>query len=505
MISRSFRYEAPLYGSSIAILPFLPELSFLLFLIRHFTLIDFSFIKNKFLIFHVFLLFLLNLHNFLIFFTHVIFYLGVTSKKNYTKENTLKFLPLLTIIAIIVLIINYQFNKAFQWIDFGGSSRIQNANLIRILPNSPINSLAVTNLGILDAGNIKYKLKLRASKNFKLRVTFWLPDVKLEETVFCTLSTLYSHCQISINTTVKTSVNLVLGEANTWVKNDPFIEIDTTELYVNGKKQLFAWSLPLQRWKGFSFNENAFGAFMAVIGILSSAYIKNYLLLFLSTCPSLVGILFSGSRGALAAFTFGLFVLFLARSRAYKLLPWFVAVALITIVVFQAATIRGSVSPIVPSSQTGLRSLNVADQDSARGRLELWRLATKAWLENPRTFLIGTGDLASAMKVKHDARAQSFGLNKADLTHAHNLWIQTAGESGLLGLSAMLWLWCWVIWRAWTARDASALALLAAIFVINSVDYLFYYAPVHLAFWMAAVGLKPSDNHKQLEPHPTTI
>ena len=61
----------------------------------------------------------------------------------------------------------------------------------------------------------------------------------------------------------------------------------------------------------------------------------------------------------------------------------------------------------------------------------------------------------------------------------------------------MLWLWGWVVLKAWRSRDAGALALLAAIFVINSVDYLFFYAPVHLAFWMAAAGLK--------QPESTTV
>jgi O-antigen ligase len=162
------------------------------------------------------------------------------------------------------------------------------------------------------------------------------------------------------------------------------------------------------------------------------------------------------------------------------------------IVVFQAFTIRNSAVPVT-QNQTGLRALNISDQNTTRGRLEIWRLATKAWLENPRTFLIGTGDLASAMKVKFDARSSGYGLSKDSLTHAHNLWVQTAGESGLLGLCAMLWLWGWVILKAWQSRDAGALALLAAIFVINSVDYLFFYAPVHLAFWMAAAGLKPPE------------
>ncbi|MEY4532150.1 MAG: hypothetical protein RLZZ156_2873, partial [Deinococcota bacterium] len=184
-----------------------------------------------------------------------------------------------------------------------------------------------------------------------------------------------------------------------------------------------------------------------------------------------------------------------------KIMSWLFVSTLLGVVTLQIFSAYGIVvQPVTIQSQPSMRAINVADQDSARGRLEIWRLATKAWLENPRTFLIGTGDLVSAMKVKFDARSSGYGLTKDSLTHAHNLWIQTAGESGLLGLLAMLWLWGWVILKAWRSRDAGALALLAAIFVINSVDYLFFYAPVHLAFWIAAAGLKqPESNPDVLE------
>jgi O-Antigen ligase len=409
----------------------------------------------------------------------------------------------LSLFLLIILTVNYQFNKSNQWINFGDSTMIEISDTIKISPTNSINSLAITNLGKLKAGTIQYRLKIRASQDFSLRVSFWLPDIKVGKTTFCNLKTEYSICQISTDLAADTAAVLVLGEGNTWIKGDPHIEIDSTTLYINDKKQFFSWSLPLQRWKGFSFNENAFASHMVVIGLLGLLQVKNYFWIFLYSCPSLVAILLSGSRGALIAFLIGIFVLILARSRAYKLLPWTMAVALTTIVVFQAATLRGAVAPIT-SNQSGLRSLNVADQNTTRGRIEIWRLATKAWLENPRTFLIGTGDLASAMKVKYDARAQNAELQKTDLTHAHNLFIQTAGETGLLGLCAMIALWCWVVWKSWKARDAGALALLAAIFVINSVDYLFYYAPVHLAFWMAAAGLKPTDNNKEIEAQPAT-
>ena len=64
------------------------------------------------------------------------------------------------------------------------------------------------------------------------------------------------------------------------------------------------------------------------------------------------------------------------------------------------------------------------------------------------------------------------------------------GESGSVGAcrGAIVWLWGWIVLKAWRSRDASALALLTAIFVINSVDYLFFYAPIYLAFWLAGAG-----------------
>ena len=176
------------------------------------------------------------------------------------------------------------------------------------------------------------------------------------------------------------------------------------------------------------------------------------------------------------------------RGRYYKILLLMLVLTLLTVGVMQSVTITRSVAPSTPQIDPGLRSLRVMDQETSRGRVEIWRLALKAWLENPTTFLIGTGDLTTAMKANFDSRASYFGLGKDTLTHAHNLWLQTAGESSVIGLGALIWLWGWIVLKAWRSRDASALALLTAIFVINLVDYLFFYAPIYLAFWLAGTG-----------------
>lgn len=485
--SEKFNNLLPL--ALIVVFPFFPEISLVIyFVISLLSLNSFSVMRKGFFFLPAVCIFFINTTNIVLGFVQLIFLFGIKNKIEYTFKNPTKFLPFLTIVLISIIVLNSQFNKSFQWNDFNKSTLIQTDYLTKISPNDSNNSLALTNIGNFASQKIRYKLKVRASNDLKLRVSFWLPDTRISETIYCTLAKIYSDCQISIEVKARTNVILVLGEAKTWIENDPYIEIESTQLFVDDVQQLFAWSLPSQRWKGFSFNENAFGAHMALIGLIILAYARNYIWAFLAMSPTLLCVFLSGSRGALAALAIGFLVFFLSRSRIYKCLPWILFLALAGIIIFQAVTLRSLGTSA--ATQPNLRSLNVLDKDSARTRLEIWRLANKAWLENPRTFLIGTGDLASVMKVKLDARAISYGLTKNTLTHAHNLWLQTAGESGLLGLLAMVWLWGWVILRAWRSRDAGALALLAAIFVMNSVDYLFFYAPVHLAFWMAAAGLK---------------
>ncbi len=363
------------------------------------------------------------------------------------------------------------------------------------------NAWALQNTTWQGSGKVRYQLEIRSKKPFKLNIGFIhaaLPNGRSDQ--ICNVNVQWTLCTIEVNLLARGAAVLGIGGYGTWNWNNP--ELQTR----NSRVILLTQPMPLEvltdmtRSNGLVFNENAFGAQMTVVALLLAALTPAYFGGFVMAIPALLSVFLSGSRGALAAFTIGLFILFLARSRFYKTLPLILLFCFAGVAFLQFKNIQ-TTPAAVPSvtQQSGIRSLNIADQDSARGRLEIWRLATKAWLENPRTFLIGTGDLSAAMKVKLDARATGYGLTKDTLTHAHNLWLQTAGESGLVGLLAMLWLWGWVILKAWRSRDAGALALLAAIFVINSVDYLFFYAPVHLAFWMAAAGLK------QPEPSPDAL
>ena len=368
------------------------------------------------------------------------------------------------------------------------------------------NSWALQNSTWQGSGKVRYELEIRSEKPFGINIAFshvGLTNYRTDK--ICQVVTSWRKCYVEVNLPSRNIATVGIGGYDTWNKNNPTLQTKNSRIISLTTPNFL--EVLMARAIGFSFNENAFGAQMVIVGLLAIMLAPSNLWSFLALGSALLSIFLSGSRGALAAFAVGLLVLFIARSRFYKTLPFVLFICFAGIVFLQARTIRAIPTSVqTVTQQSGIRSLNIADKDSARGRLEIWRLATKAWLENPRTFLIGTGDLTAAMKVKLDSRATSYGLTKDTLTHAHNLWLQTAGESGLLGLLAMIWLWGWVIWKAWKARDAGALALLAAIFVINSVDYLFYYAPVHLAFWMAAAGFtKPPDQPLPSSSHSSPV
>lgn len=356
------------------------------------------------------------------------------------------------------------------------------------------NAWVLQNLVMQGSGRIRYQVEVRAEAAFQTSIGVIQSTLSNGRTDRpCLVTVNWTTCFVEVNLPSRDWTQLVVGGFGTWNLDSPLLETKNAEIVVLQPPQIFDVLTDSSRIAGNSFNFNAFGAQVAVISLVAIAVTPNFFWIALTIFPTLVCIFLSGSRGALVAFGFGLLVFFVTCSRFYKILPWLLVFAVFGIASLQVATIRDSSATSTLQSPVNLRSLNVVDKDSARGRLEIWRLATKSWLENPRTFLIGTGDLSQAMRARFDARSSSFGLTKDSLTHAHNLWLQTAGESGLVGLCAMLWLWGWIILRAWRSRDAGALALLAAIFVINSVDYLFFYAPVHLAFWIAAVGLKRMD------------
>ena len=357
-------------------------------------------------------------------------------------------------------------------------------------PNALKNEYIYKTMGATGPGTFSFDLQMRAERAQRIVLSIHSPIFKegYSPPTVCDLTSVWQTCHVSALFTIRSRVSIYIGAFGTWSARGSSIELRSPQITELPEVSFLSRFMDIPRFVGLSFSENAFGSHMAIACLLILIFSVHCQRAFFAAFPMFLCLILSGSRGALVAFMLSLMVFLVMRSRYFKILPFAVVLAFLTIGIVQRNAWNGIVQPTTTQPETGLRSFRVVDQDTSRGRFEIWRLAVKAWLENPQTFLIGTGNLTAAMKANFDARASHFGLSKDTLTHAHNLWLQTAGESGALGLGIMIWLWVWVILKAWRARDASALALLTAIFVINSVDYLFFYAPIHLSFWMAAAG-----------------
>jgi O-Antigen ligase len=377
-----------------------------------------------------------------------------------------------------------------SWIINPTLATVTEVNGISTFQPVSVNSYILQETTMQGSGRVVYQIEVRADKPFTTSIGFIqssLPNGRVDRP--CLVTSNWSYCSVEANLSFRDVALLGIGGFGTWGLTGPKIETRNPHVTVLSAPSIIEVLTKRSRQAGFSFNFNALGSHMAIAGLLAVSLAPSALWIVFAICPAIFCMFLSDSRGASAAFVLGFSVLLIIRTRFYKFLPWltfaFFCIAIILI-------LRGIPSSANVQSETTVHSLNIADKSLASDRFFIWRLATKAWLENPQTFLLGNGDLSAAMTRKLDTTTKKFVLDSEGLTHAHNLWLQTAGESGLLGLSIMLVLWGWVVLKAWRARDSGALALLAAIFVINSVDYLFFYAPVHLCFWIAAAGFKKS-------------
>jgi O-antigen ligase len=219
-----------------------------------------------------------------------------------------------------------------------------------------------------------------------------------------------------------------------------------------------------------------------------------------------VGLMASWSRGAWLGAVTGVLVVLVLRSRRAAVLSGVAALLLTSMVLL------GTLSPaIVPQpitdrladvpayfGLTDVLSQPVTDDNfSVVERIAHWAAAQRMWERSP-WFGIGAGNYAAVYPEVRLPRWED------PLGHAHNIYLNVLGESGLLGLAAYLALWGGiVVWvwqrlriekqpgaeKRWQAAVAiGVLGLVAHLSVHNLVDNLFVHGIlVYIGLWLALV------------------
>lgn len=350
-------------------------------------------------------------------------------------------------------------------------------------------------LGMQGSGRVRYIAEFKADQPIRLIIS--LLQVKLENgriDVPCSIQTDWTTCQIVTRVSARAPMLFGFGGYGLWKRGSPAIEVRKERLEIIEPPTLLERISYASRARLWAFNENALSVWLTVFGILALGIINSRFIILMSGTLLIVGIFTSGSRSALAAFGLGLLWLFMKETKYFRILLITTSCFLIALTAIQIYQQRNTIigNPITESNG-GFRAIQPSDTASSRSRLEIFRLAWLAFQDSP---WFGVGNLQKAMSAKYDTRAQNAGLVRENLTHAHNLWLQVAGESGVFGLMAMMALWIVVFARAWQRNDRVALICFAVLFLVNLTDYFFYYAPVQIVFWMSAAGFlvqKPND------------
>jgi O-Antigen ligase len=345
-------------------------------------------------------------------------------------------------------------------------------------------------LGMQGSGQVRYSAQFRSDRPIRLIISLLHEKLKDNRVDMpCNIQTQWTTCQIVATLPARAPMVFGFGGYGLWKRGSPDIEVRNEHLDIIEPPALVERISNASRAKLWAFNENALSVWLTVFGILAIGVVNNRYLIFPSGVFLILGIFTSGSRSALAAFVLGLFLLMIKDIkyfRAVLIATTFLLIALTATQIYQQR--NTIISNPITESDGGFRAIQPNDSNSSRARLEIFRLAWLAFQDSP---WFGVGDLQKAMIAKFDARAQKAGLTRQNLTHAHNLWLQVAGESGAFGLLAMVALWFVVFRRAWWENDRVALICLSVLFLVNLTDYFFYYAPVQIVFWMSAAGFLP--------------
>jgi O-antigen ligase len=361
---------------------------------------------------------------------------------------------------------------------------------IRFIATNTTDSWVVQGLDY-QGGDFVYSLEVRSDKPITVNMGI-LHEGLLNGRILapCKFQTTWSECQIHVQTPFFRPTIFGIGGAHTWKAGDPTLEVRHSKISMLSSVSALERLKSATRGKGAALNPNLFGASMVISGLILLILFDEWQLAILSSLLPIFGIFLSGSRNAFFAFGFGVIVLLIARSRfSQKLLIIAALIALTFLAQFllllQNSSLKNTITVSKETQFFKSRALEIFDRDGIQTRVNVFNLAFRVFLTSP---WLGVGDVRLAMIKNLNSSEENLGLSPNTISHAHNLWLQIAAEYGLIGLTGMLWLWILVARRAWLRQDASALALLGAIFCLNSVDFFFYYAPVHLAFWMCFNG-----------------
>jgi O-antigen ligase len=194
-----------------------------------------------------------------------------------------------------------------------------------------------------------------------------------------------------------------------------------------------------------------------------------------------LGLLSTASRGGIVALLAGLmFAIAITSNGKVRFIRALGATALLIVILFGSLQILGEAIQERYFSSFQKESLLIYSTN----RFELWRSSVSAFASNP-VFGIGIGNVG-----KFDA---DFG--SGDGSEAHNLFLQTLAEEGVLSFGSLVFVLVLIVITAVKAapsREASRMFLVAGLVsaIINSlIEPTFWHPPFSVLFWVTSIAV----------------
>ena len=155
--------------------------------------------------------------------------------------------------------------------------------------------------------------------------------------------------------------------------------------------------------------------------------------------------------------------------------------------------------------------VEVSKDVSGWDRLEMWRAGTAIWRDYP-LFGVGPANIRKVFDFYHPHPLSGYGGRDFGLGNVHNLFLQQAAERGVLGLAALLGLFCAMLYASavWFRRKADEntlwfLSALPAFLLMNLTETSFQHALPALSILFALSAAHTSSAESNIIDSPNSL
>jgi O-Antigen ligase len=376
---------------------------------------------------------------------------------------------LVGVVAVTLLtLFNIFVNRKQELALKNASQALTSKNYLHFNAKSETDSYVLKNFGSFAPGRYRLTLVAQTEKNHVVILSlFQVGSARFDNK--CRLFPTTTTCEIEGVFKQSGTINGLFGSFlnSEWKLGDPSIKVAAFNLIQLSGSKFSIDLLFKERQSTLAFNENAFGVWMSTVSFIF-LHTRFNLFSALGFCLSLFLVVTSGSRNAFLSLFISIFIFVFQYKRKYLLtLSLLVLILFLILYCFQ------------------LRSFNVLSLIDFEDRVQAFTKSISVWLESP---IFGATNFPE--------RLMTLDNSGFSTSHAHNLILQILGESGLVGLLVFWGLVLSVLFKSTRNQIINASACVF-IFFVNVSDYLFYYAPIQIAFWMLVSGFFATGRPKE--------